>query len=113
MTVAGWVPGAEWVLEAAKRPGDYHGQRHWGHFSLWFAEPLLPHIPSHSLILLDHAPYHKVWGEEAVPTPQSRQDQLCAWLTRNAMPWTPDMLKPELYALCKTLAPAPAVRLDQ
>src|SRR5262249_58158581 len=70
-------------------------------------------IPAHALILLDHAPYHNVLGEDAVPTPQSRQEPLCAWLPRQALPWTPDMLKPELYALCKKFAPAPAWRLDQ
>ena len=86
---------------------------HWENFSTWFAEQLLPSIPSRSLISLDNAPYHNVLVEDGVPTPQSRKEQLCAWLTRNAMPWTPDMLKPELYALCKKFAPAPTFRLDQ
>jgi hypothetical protein len=113
MTVAGWVPGAELVFEATKRTGDYHGQMHWEHFSTWCADQLLPHLPSPSLIILDHAPSHHVLGDDAVPTPQSRKEQLCAWLTRNAIPWTPDMLKPELYALCKKFAPAPTFRLDQ
>jgi len=113
MTVAGWVPGAELVFEATKRTGDYHGQMNWENFSTWFAEQLLPHIPSHSLIILDNAPYHNVLVEDAVPTPQSRKEQLCAWLTKNAIPWTPDMLKPELYELCKKFAPAPTFRLDQ
>ena len=113
MTVAGWVPGAELVFEATKRTGDSHGQMHWENFSTWFAEQLLPHIPARSLIILDNAPYHNVLVEDAVPTPQSRKEQLCAWLTRNAIPWTPDMLKPELYALCKKFAPAPTFRLDQ
>ncbi len=91
MTAAGWVQGAELVFEAAKRTGDDHGQMHWEHFSTWFAEQLLPSIPSRSLIILDNAPYHNVLVEDAVPTPQSRKEQLCAWLTRNALPWTPDM----------------------
>ena len=64
-------------------------------------------------VVLDNAPYHNVLVEDAVPTLQSRKEQLCAWLTRNAIPWTPDMLKPELYALCKKFAPAPTFRLDQ
>jgi len=113
MTATGWVQGAELVFEAAQRTGDYHGQMNWEHFSTWFAEQLLPHIPARSLIILDNAPYHNVLVEDAVPTPQSRKEQLCAWLTRNAMPWTPDMLKPELYELCKKFAPAPIFRLDQ
>ncbi len=112
MTVAGWVPGAELVFEATKRTRDYHGQMNWENFSTWCADQLLPHIPSHSLLILDNAPSHNVLVEDAVPTPQSRKEQLCAWLTRNAIPWTPDMLKPELYALCKKFAPAPTFRLD-
>jgi hypothetical protein len=91
MTAAGWVPGAALVFEAAKRTGDDHGQMHWEHCSTWFVEPLLPHIPARSLIILDNAPSHNVLVEDGVPTPQSRQEQRCAWLTRNAMPWTPDM----------------------
>jgi hypothetical protein len=91
MPVAGWVPGAELGLEAATRTGDDHGHMHWEPFSTWFAEPVLPHIPSHSLLILDHAPAHHGLVEDAVPTPQSRKEQLWAWLTRNALPWTPDM----------------------
>ena len=91
MTVAGWVPGAELVFEATKRTGDYHGQMHWENCSTWVADPLLPPIPSHSLIILDHAPYHKGLVADAVPPPQSRTEQLCAWLTSHAMPCTPDM----------------------
>jgi hypothetical protein len=113
MTVAGGVPGAALVFEATQRTGDDHGPMHWEKFSTWFAAPWLPSIPSHALIILDHAPYHKVLVEDAVPTPQSRQEQLCAWWTRNALPWTPDMLKPERYELCKKCAPAPTFRLDQ
>jgi hypothetical protein len=113
MTVAGWVPGAALVFEATTRTGDDHGQMHWENFSTWFADQLLPHIPSHSLIILAHAPDHNGLVEDAVPTPQSRTEQRCAWLTRNGIPWTPDMLKPARYALCKKFAPAPTFRLDQ
>jgi hypothetical protein len=113
MTVSGWVPGAEWVFEAAKRTGDDHGQMNWENFSTWFSDHLLLNIPSHSLIILDNAPYHTVVVEDAFPTPKSRKERLWAWLTKNDIPWTPDMLKPELYYLCKKCAPAPEYRLDQ
>jgi transposase len=113
MTGLGWVPGAELIFEAAKRTGDYHGQMNWENFSMWFSDQLLPNIPSHSLIILDNAPYHNVVVEDAFPTPKSRKEQLCAWLTKKGIPWTPDLLKPELYDLCKKCAPAPEYRLDQ
>ena len=91
MTATGWVQGAELVFEAAKRPGDYHGHMHWEHCSTWCTEPWLPHIPARALLILDNAPYHHGLVEDGGPTPQSRQEQLGAWLTRNALPWTPDM----------------------
>lgn len=113
ITAQGWVKGAELVFEAKKRSGDYHGQMNWENFSTWFSNQLLPNIPSQSLIILDNARYHNVLLEDSSPTPQSRKNQLQAWLTKNHIPWTLDMLKPELYELCKKYAPAPTFKLDQ
>lgn len=113
ITAQGWVKGADLVFEAKKRSGDYHGQMNWENFSTWFSDQLLPNIPSQSLIILDNAPYHNVLLEDSSPTPQSRKSQLQAWLTRSNIPWTSDMLKPELYELCKKFAPPPTFKLDQ
>jgi transposase len=113
ITAQGWVKGAALVFEAKKRSGDYHGQMNWENFSTWFSNQLLPNIPSQSLIILDNARYHNVLLEDSSPTPQSRKSQLQAWLTKSHIPWTLDMLKPELYELCKKYAPAPTFKLDQ
>jgi transposase len=113
ITAQGGVKGAELVFEAKKRSGDYHGQMNWENFSTWFSEQLLPNIPSQSLIILDNARYHNVLLEDSSPTPQRRKSQLQAWLTSSNIPWTSDMLKPELYELCKKFAPAPTFKLDQ
>ena len=113
LTVSGGVPGAAWVFEAAQRTGDEHGPMHGEHVSTGFSEPWLPHIPSHSLLLLDHAPSHNVLGEEAFPTPQSRQEPRWTWCTRHDMPWTPDRVKPARDTRGKKWAPAPALRRDQ
>jgi hypothetical protein len=67
MTGAGWIQGAALVFESTQRTGDYHGQMNWENFSTWFSEQLRPHIPSHSLIILDHAPYPHVVGKDACP----------------------------------------------
>ncbi len=40
---------------------------------------------------------------------KSRSD----WLEKNNIPWTADMLRPELYELCKRFAPVPEYKLDQ
>ena len=113
ITVNGWVNKAQLVFDANRRTGDYHGQMNWGNFSKWFKTQLLPNIPDNSLIILDNARYHNVFTEDAFPVPATRKEVLCDWLERNSIPWTTDMLKPELYELCKRLAPTPEYRLDQ
>ena len=85
----------------------------WDNFSRWFTEQLLPNIPARSVIVMDNARYHNVFAEGSFPTSTSTKDELRAWLTRNHLPWTDDMLKPELYELCKRYAPAPQFKLDQ
>ena len=77
MTGAGGVQGAAVVFASTQRTGEYHGHMHWENVSPWFSEPLLPHLPSHALLLFENAPSHNVVGEEAFPTPQSRKDQRC------------------------------------
>jgi len=113
ITRDGWVDGAELTFDAKKRTGDYHGQMDWENFSKWFSNQLLPNIPSHSLIVMDNAVYHNVLAEGSFPTPKTRKEELFAWLDRNCIPCTENMLKPELFELCKRLAPTPEFKLDQ
>lgn len=113
ITKDGWVNGAQLIFDAKKRTGDYHGQMNWENFSKWFEIQLLPNIPANSLIIMDNAGYHNVLADDSFPTPKTRKEGLLAWLERNCIPWTDDMLKPELYALCKRFAPAPEFKLDQ
>ena len=40
---------------------------------MWFPDQLLPNIPSHSLIILDNAPYHNVVVEDAFPDLQESE----------------------------------------
>lgn len=113
ITKDGWVNGAELIFAAKKRTGDYHGQMNWENFSKWFSGQLLPNIPANSFIIMDNARYHNVLEENSFPTPKTRKEQLCSWLNRNCIPWHNDMLKPELFDLCKRFAPTPEFRLDQ
>jgi hypothetical protein len=62
---------------------------------------------------MDNAGYHNVLTEESFPRSHHTKDELRAWLTRNHLPWTDDMLKPELYDLCKRYAPTPQFKIDQ
>ena len=113
ITAKGWVNNAQLVFDANRRTGDYHGQMNWDNFSKWFKTQLLPNIPENSLIILDNARYHNIFSEDTFPVSTTRKKTLCDWLDRNDIPWTTDMLKPELYELCKRLAPLPEYRLDQ
>jgi transposase len=113
ITKDGWVNGAELIFEAKKRTGDYHGQMNWENFSKWFSNQLLPNIPANSLIIMDNARYHNVLYEGSFPNSNSRKKQLCEWLTKNRIPWTKDMLKPELFELCKRFAPDSEFKLDK
>lgn len=113
ITEKGWVENAQLIFDANRRTGDYHGQMNWDNFSKWFQNQLLPNIPDNSIIILDNAKYHNVFAEGAFPTSSTRKIALCDWLEKNDIPWTDDMLKPELYELCKKLAPAPEYKLDQ
>ncbi len=85
----------------------------WDNFLKWFETQLLLNIQANSLIILDNVCYHNVFAESAFPVPATRKEMLCDWLERNDIPWTTDMLKPELYELCKRLAPVLEYKLGQ
>lgn len=112
ITKDGWVEGADLVFEAKKRTGDYHGQMNWGNFSKWFESQLLENIPPESIVVCDNAKYHNVLEIDSFPTQSSKRDELRYWLDRNGYPWREDMLKSELFELCRRLAPTPEFRLD-
>jgi transposase len=115
MTVAGWVEGAKLVFQAKKRTGDYHGQMNFENFRKWFVECLLPRLPASSLIIMDNAPYHKVYVDGAFyPTSSSRKAELKDWLEQNhPAGFLESMLKAELLELCRNLCPKPEYELDR
>ncbi len=109
----GWVNGAELVFTANRKTGDYHGQMNWENFSRWFTKQLLPNIPENSLIMMDNAKYHNVQecGEFSGANPT--KNELREWLSAKKIPWGSDMLKAELYDLCKASLPPPTYKLDK
>lgn len=62
---------------------------------------------------MDNASYHNVLVDDAFPTSKNLKQELRDWLTAHNVDWTSDMLKAELFALCKKLAPIPQFKLDQ
>jgi transposase len=113
ITLAGWVSNAKLVFEAKKKTGDYHGQMDWGNFSRWFTEQLLPNIPENSIIIMDNASYHNAAEENSFPKSNSAKEYLRKWLNDKEIPWGKDLLKAELYALCKLYEPKPEYKIDK
>lgn len=113
ITLEGWVNNAQLVFEAKKRTGDYHGQMDWDNFSAWFTKQLLPNIPENSIIIMDNASYHNTTEESTFPKSNARKESLRKWLDDKGIPWGEDLLKPELYALCKLFEPKPEYRIDK
>ncbi len=113
ITMNGWVDGAQLVFQAKRKTGDYHGQMDYKNFSNWFEEMLLPNIPENSIIIMDNASYHNTTEETAFPKANARKENLRKWLDDNEIPWGTDMLKPELYALCKSHEPKPEYKIDK
>ena len=113
ITLDGWVNNAQLVFEAKKKTGDYHGQMDYGNFSKWFAEQLLPNIPENSIIIMDNASYHNTTEENTFPKSNAKKEYLRKWLDDKGIPWGEDLLKAELYALCKSFEPKPEYRIDK
>jgi len=113
ITSDGWVKNARLVFEAKKRTGDYHGQMDWGNFSKWFTEQLLPNIPENSIIIMDNASYHNTTEESTFPKSNARKESLRKWLDDKGIPWGEDLLKAELYTLCKLFEPKPDYKIDK
>ena len=113
ITLDGWVSNAKLVFEANKKTGDYHGQMNWGNFSRWFIEQLLPGIPENSIIIMDNARYHNAVEENSFPKSNTVKEDLRKWLDDKQIPWGQDLLKTELYALCKPYEPKPEYKINK
>ena len=66
---------------------------------------------------MDNAKYHNVLADNTFPTASSRKHELMMWLANNypdnKLLKEPNVLKSELYELCKKLAPPPTFILDK
>lgn len=108
----GWVPGAHLHFKSGRRTGDYHGAMDTENFTTWMTDQLLPHIPRHSLIILDNAPYHNTFTEDTFPQSDSKKAALQQWLAERNIPFEEWFLKPALYDLCRQHAPSPHYVID-
>lgn len=101
---AGLVPGAMWAFCPQKKgdhQGDYHKVFNGGNFVAWFKNQLLANLVSPSLIILDNAAYHHVYGPD-VPVPSKMKKQECVdFLRSKGVDYTPEMSAVELKQVVK------------
>ena len=83
------------AFEAKKSQGDSHGQFDWEIFQRWFKEPLLPHVPSRRLIVLDRCAFHMVCRDSLVPSQMKKVD-LQQWLMQRGITWEEPWLRARL-----------------
>jgi transposase len=109
----GWVPNAKFVFKSHKINGDYHDSMNWVIFKDWFESKLIPSLPKNSIIHMDNAKYHNVLAEETFPLRSHTLMNMRYWLLNNKIPYSDDMLKAELFQLCKKNSPRPEFALDK
>ena len=76
---AGLVDGSVWAFCPQKKEqhlGDYHKVFNGSNFINWFKNSLLPNLKSKSLIMMDNAKYHKVYGVD-VPRASKLNNMEC------------------------------------
>jgi transposase len=95
MPTHGWRPTAQLGCKSPRKTGDDHGQMHHELLSQWFSEQLLPNMPQHSLILMDHAPYHNVLSPHSAPTASGKKAAIRAWFMKHRIPVREACLKAE------------------
>ena len=112
-TSKGFINGAQLVYDANSSTGDYHKEMNFEYFMKWLQTQLIPNLPEKSALVLDNAAYHNV-QEDKCPTQSSRKDAMRDWLQRHQIPFTMDMLRPELLELCKLHKPrVPVFQIDK
>ncbi|XP_023937205.1 uncharacterized protein LOC112045306 isoform X2 [Bicyclus anynana] len=74
----GFLEGGQWIFEAKKGDGDYHGEMDAHNFEKWF-EKILNKVEPGSVIVLDNAPYHSRLVER-VPNMSWRKADIQTWL---------------------------------
>lgn len=94
----GFIPNAFTCWKASSHSGDYHDNVNGEIFMKWMKEKVLPNLEPNSVVVIDNAPYHNIKIDKA-PTSKSRKQEMKNWLLKNRVPFSDDMLVPELYKL--------------
>ena len=74
---------------------------------------IIANIPENSIIIMDNASYHNATEENTFPKSNARKEGLRKCLDDKGIPWGEDLLRAELYALCKLFEPKPDYKIDK
>lgn len=74
-------------------------------FSIWMREKYLPNLPKNSVIIFDNASYHNTQAVRA-PGVNSQKRELMNWLADKGVPYSPFMVKKQLYSKVREIKEA-------
>lgn len=101
----GFVPNCLTMWKSSKKTGDYHDNVNNATYVKWISEKLIPNLPPKSVVVIDNASYHNKQIDKC-PTSNSTKADMQQWLSQKNIPFTPMMLKVELYEIIKLHKPS-------
>jgi hypothetical protein len=97
--LAGLVPGSIWAFSPQKKAdhqGDYHKVFNGDNYIPWFRDQLLANLHQPSLIMLDNAAYHCVYGPDVPQWYKLKKQECIDYLVANAIQFDPAMSATEM-----------------
>ena len=98
------MPGSLWAFcpqKAKDNISDYHKVFNGQNFVNWWKEQLLPNLKVPSLIMLDNAKYHKVYGEHVPKVYKLKKPELQEYLTKMSVAFEAKTSVAELRKMAK------------
>lgn len=101
----GFVPNAYIRWRSNNNTGDYHNEMNYDNYKKWVTEKLIPNVLPKSVVVIDNAPYHNIQINK-IPTSATTKAEMQTWLRQRNIPFSMEMLKPQLYALINNFKPS-------
>ncbi|XP_050357613.1 uncharacterized protein LOC126778193 [Nymphalis io] len=93
-SATGFLPNALFMF----KPGSKAQEMNFTNYKKWLITKIIPNLKHNSVIVLDKTSYNNKLLNPA-PTPYSKKAEMQSWLKNKAIPYTNNMLKPQLYQL--------------
>lgn len=100
----GFIDNCLIMWKANIKTGDYHDNMNHTNYIKWMTEQLIPNLPPKSFEVVNNASYHNVEINKS-PTSNTKKADMQAWLQEKNIPFSPTMLKVELYDIIKSHKP--------